>query len=122
MIVTDSPACRINGLTHLNLAKLDVLDTLDEVKIGVRYRAKDGTILSSVPADLEILEGVTVGGGEQSKRCTRGVPWCRETPTSSDPRGCHGGWRSEVPSAEQWQSGFGREAMSPLKCKCFDMS
>ena len=65
MIVTDFPTCRINGLTHLNLAKLDVLDTLDEVKIGVRYRAKDGTILSSVPADLEILEGVTVGGEEK---------------------------------------------------------
>ena len=75
MIDTDSPACRINGLTHLNLAKLDVLDTLDEVKIGVRYRAKDGTILSSVPADLEILEGVTVGGEAPCANCgERGKP------------------------------------------------
>lgn len=68
------PACRINGLTHLNLAKLDVLDTLDEVKIGVRYRAKDGTILSSVPADLEILEGVTVGGAEPTAAWISDLP------------------------------------------------
>ena len=60
---------RINGLTHLNLTKLDVLSDLDEIKVGLRYRAKDGTILASVPADLETLEGVTVrvcvGGGLQ---------------------------------------------------------
>jgi len=52
--------CRINGLTHLNLTKLDVLSEQDEILIGVRYRSKDGEILASVPADLETLEGVTV--------------------------------------------------------------
>lgn len=51
---------RINGLTHLNMTKLDVLSGLDEVKVGVRYRAQDGTNLRSVPADLETLEHVTV--------------------------------------------------------------
>jgi adenylosuccinate synthase len=29
---------RINGLTHLNITKLDVLSDLDEIKIGVGYR------------------------------------------------------------------------------------
>lgn len=53
---------RINGLTHLNMTKLDVLSTLPEVMIGVGYKAKDGSMLTSVPADLETLEGVEVRG------------------------------------------------------------
>eukprot|EP00798_Chlamydomonas_sp_ICE-L_P026912 gene26912-4529_t len=52
--------CRINGLTHLNLTKLDVLSSLEEIKIGVRYRTTDGRLLNMVPADLPTLESVTV--------------------------------------------------------------
>jgi adenylosuccinate synthase len=26
--------CRINGLTHINITKLDVLDKLSEIKVG----------------------------------------------------------------------------------------
>jgi len=52
--------CRINGLTHVNLTKLDVLDKLPEIKVGTRYRTKEGAVLNSVPADLETLEGVQV--------------------------------------------------------------
>lgn len=70
---------RINGLTHLNMTKLDVLSDLDEIKVGLRYRAKDGTILSSVPADLEILEGVTV-----------------EYETLP-------GWKSDISKARKWE-------------------
>lgn len=44
----------------MNMTKLDVLSGLDEIKVGLRYQAKDGTILTSVPADLNVLEGVTV--------------------------------------------------------------
>lgn len=51
---------RINGFTHLNLTKLDVLSTLPEIKLGVGYRTTSGELLTSVPADLEVLEGVTV--------------------------------------------------------------
>ncbi|KXZ48552.1 hypothetical protein GPECTOR_27g723 [Gonium pectorale] len=51
---------RINGLTHLNITKLDVLSGLDEIKIGVGYKTKDGATLRSVPADLETLESVEV--------------------------------------------------------------
>lgn len=29
-----APMCRINGLTHLNLTKLDVLSDLEEIKVG----------------------------------------------------------------------------------------
>lgn len=27
----------VNGYTHLNITKLDVLDKLDVIKIGIRY-------------------------------------------------------------------------------------
>jgi len=51
---------RINGLTHVNITKLDVLDQLAEIQVGVAYRTQDGRVLKSVPADLEILENVEV--------------------------------------------------------------
>lgn len=51
---------RINGLSHLNLTKLDVLSTLDEIKIGVGYSLPDGRSLTSMPADIETLEKVNV--------------------------------------------------------------
>ncbi|GLI63515.1 hypothetical protein VaNZ11_006500 [Volvox africanus] len=53
-------SCRINGLTHLNITKLDVLSELEEIKIGVAYKTRDGQTLRSVPADLETLENVEV--------------------------------------------------------------
>ena len=53
-------SCKINGLTHLNITKLDVLSDLDEIKIGVAYKTPDGKLLRSVPADLETLENVEV--------------------------------------------------------------
>ena len=51
--------CRINGLTHINLTKLDCLDALDTIKLGVQYKL-DGKTLSSLPADLSILEAAEV--------------------------------------------------------------
>ena len=53
-------ACTINGFTSLNLTKLDVLSSLKEVKVGVGYKAPDGTMLASVPADLDLLSKVEV--------------------------------------------------------------
>ncbi|GLC46828.1 hypothetical protein PLESTB_001799000 [Pleodorina starrii] len=53
-------SCKINGLTHLNITKLDVLSELDEIKVGVAYKTPDGQMLRSVPADLETLENVEV--------------------------------------------------------------
>lgn len=50
----------INGFSALNLTKLDVLSGLDELKLGVAYKTKDGTILPTFPADLQVLEDVEV--------------------------------------------------------------
>jgi adenylosuccinate synthase len=41
------------------LTKLDVLDSLDEIKIGVAYRHQ-GKLLQSFPADLTLLSEVQV--------------------------------------------------------------
>ena len=51
--------CSINGLTALNLTKLDVLSELPAIRLGVGYRL-DGRDLPSVPADLDALERVEV--------------------------------------------------------------
>jgi hypothetical protein len=51
---------RINGLSHINLTKLDVLSGLDEIKVGVAYRTPQGKLLTTVPSDLALLEACTV--------------------------------------------------------------
>lgn len=45
----------INGYTKLNITKLDVLDKLPEIKVGVFYK-HNGRTLETFPADLDILE------------------------------------------------------------------
>ena len=66
----------INHYSFINLTKLDVLDQLDEIQVGVRYLLKDvidlawdlttkrymvnGQPLESFPADLSVLEKVVV--------------------------------------------------------------
>ena len=55
---------RINGFTHLNLTKLDVLSDLAEIKVGVEYKLNGKSMTSTVPADIESLEKVrSVAGG-----------------------------------------------------------
>jgi adenylosuccinate synthase len=49
----------INDYEALNLTKLDVLNDLAEIKIGVRYLI-DGKPLESFPADLHVLSRVSV--------------------------------------------------------------
>ncbi|RKP27149.1 Adenylosuccinate synthetase [Syncephalis pseudoplumigaleata] len=49
----------INGYTSINLTKLDVLDKLDEIKIGVAYRL-NGQRLESFPADMDDLQKLEV--------------------------------------------------------------
>jgi len=66
---------RINGYTCLNLTKLDVLDTLDEVKVCTHYTL-DGKQLSTVPASLSDLARVqchyvTLPGWKQSIEAAR---------------------------------------------------
>jgi len=51
-------AARVNGFTSIALTKLDVLDTLDEIKICVGYKHK-GKLYKEMPSDLEVLEQCT---------------------------------------------------------------
>ncbi len=52
--VVASYAVRVNGITHLALTKLDVLDEFPTIPVCVGYRL-DGEDLDSVPADIEDL-------------------------------------------------------------------
>jgi adenylosuccinate synthase len=47
-------AARVNGLTELAVTKLDVLDTLDEVRVATTYRI-DGVEIDGFPDDLDLL-------------------------------------------------------------------
>jgi adenylosuccinate synthase len=47
-------AARVNGLTGLAVTKMDVLDTLPELRIAVSYRA-EGQELDDFPGDLGLL-------------------------------------------------------------------
>lgn len=49
----------INGYTHLNITKLDVLDSFKEIKVGIAYHYK-GKKLESFPEDLIELSKVEV--------------------------------------------------------------
>ncbi len=51
-------AARVNGLTGLALTKLDVLDTLPEIRICTGYRLPEGD-LSDFPDDPSLLEDAT---------------------------------------------------------------
>lgn len=48
-------AVRVNGLTSVAITKLDVLDTLDELKICVGYKYK-GKLYEEMPSELAVLE------------------------------------------------------------------
>lgn len=43
--------CRINGVNKVAITKLDVLDTLDEIKVATHYR-HDGKKLDNLPLDM----------------------------------------------------------------------
>jgi adenylosuccinate synthase len=63
-------AARVNGMTSMALTKLDVLDTLDEIKICVGYKY-DGKLYEEMPCELSILEKcvpqyITMPGWKQS--------------------------------------------------------
>lgn len=49
----------INGFTSIALTKLDILDTFEEVKIGVAYKL-DGKVLENFPAEQSVLSCVEV--------------------------------------------------------------
>ncbi len=51
-------AARVNGMTSIALTKLDVLDTLEEIRICVGYKHK-GKLYEEMPSDLAVLEECT---------------------------------------------------------------
>jgi adenylosuccinate synthase len=48
-------AVRVNGMTSVAITKLDVLDTLEELKICVGYKYK-GKLYEEMPSELTVLE------------------------------------------------------------------
>jgi adenylosuccinate synthase len=50
-------AVRVNGLTHLAVTKLDVLDTFAEIPVGSAYEL-DGEVCHELPAEVDVLERV----------------------------------------------------------------
>ena len=48
-------AARVNGLTGLALTRLDVLDTMEELRLCTAYEC-DGEVLEEFPADPNVLE------------------------------------------------------------------
>ena len=51
-------AAQVNGLTELAVTKLDVLDTVDELRVVTGYRLADGGLAESFPADTWALDGI----------------------------------------------------------------
>ena len=74
-------AGRVNGLTGLAITKLDVLDTLPELRLATRYRLPGGET-EDFPADTRALEGAepvyeTLPGWERptsGARCLSDLP------------------------------------------------
>jgi adenylosuccinate synthase len=52
-------AAQVNGLTGLAVTKLDVLDTLPELRVATAYRLPDGSEVRDFPADTWSLGSVT---------------------------------------------------------------
>jgi len=50
-------AVRVNGFTHFAITKLDVLDTLDEIKICTAYK-RGNELIEYFPADLKMLSEI----------------------------------------------------------------
>ena len=59
----DVPAARygarVNGLSAMIITKLDILDTLDEIPVGMEYEYQ-GKRFTSFPADVDILDHLKV--------------------------------------------------------------
>ena len=77
-------AVRLNGLSGLALTKLDVLDSLDKIKICVGYRW-NGQALDHVPSSITVWEGLEpvyeeLGGWLEN---TRGVKRFSDLPVNA---------------------------------------
>ena len=59
-IVALNYASMINGFTHINLTKLDVLSGLAELKVGVAYKLPNGEVTTDFPSDTDTVGLVEV--------------------------------------------------------------
>ncbi len=57
--VASKYSATLNGLTCINLTKLDVLDDFDTIKIGTKYMYQ-GRVLEGFPASLEVMGEVEI--------------------------------------------------------------
>jgi adenylosuccinate synthase len=48
-------AARLNGLTALAITKLDVLSGIDPIRVAVRYRSREGAVLTEFPYHQSVL-------------------------------------------------------------------
>ncbi len=69
-------AAQVNGLTGVAVTKLDVLDTLPELRVATAYRMPDGSVVEDFPADTWSLSSVepvyeTLAGWERSTGTAR---------------------------------------------------
>jgi adenylosuccinate synthase len=69
-------AARVNGLTALAVTKLDVLDTLPEIGIGLEYCTDTGGCTRDFPADTDALSRV-VPNYEMMPGWERDISGCR---------------------------------------------
>ena len=51
-------AAQVNGLTGIAVTKLDVLDTLPELRIATGYRMPDGSVVDLFPAETWALDSI----------------------------------------------------------------
>tara|TARA_B100000700_G_scaffold71271_1_gene79274 strand:- start:41517 stop:42818 length:1302 start_codon:yes stop_codon:yes gene_type:complete len=51
-------AVDLNGMTDICLTKMDVLDELDEIKVCIAYKTKNGDIIKDFPSVEEDFEGL----------------------------------------------------------------
>ena len=49
-------AITLNGVTELMMMKTDVLDGFDTIKVCTAYKMKDGSVIDTLPYDLEEIE------------------------------------------------------------------
>uniref|UniRef100_A0A1L8EEG0 Adenylosuccinate synthetase n=1 Tax=Haematobia irritans TaxID=7368 RepID=A0A1L8EEG0_HAEIR len=75
----------VNGYTCICLTKLDILDTLDEIKVAVAYKRADGKTLDHFPGTIAELASIEVEYAVLPgwKTCTENIRDFKELPENA---------------------------------------